>query len=100
MKVLIASASKHGSTAEIAQEIGRALERHGLEVHVKEPAAVTTIDGFDAVVLGSAVYSGHWLEPALTFAERFRSSLARKPSAKRTKPPGFAPISTPSSAPR
>jgi menaquinone-dependent protoporphyrinogen oxidase len=78
MRVLITSASKHGSTAEIAREIGQALEQHGLEVEVAEPGEVSMIDGFDAVVLGSAVYAGHWLEPALTFAERFGSSLARK----------------------
>jgi len=71
-RVLVSTASKHGATAEIAEEIGRTLretlqERGGsgddvVEVHPVEE--VSSVDNYDAVVLGSAVYAGHWLEGA------------------------------------
>ncbi len=40
-----------------------------------EPDEVTELEDYDAVVLGSAVYAGHWLEPAKQLAERFVGQL-------------------------
>jgi len=77
--VLIATASKHGSTYDIADEIARALTRHGLDV-VDEPAdEVTGIDRFDAVIIGSAVYAGRWMPEALAFVTRHAAELASRP---------------------
>ena len=64
MRVLVAAATKHGATGEIAQAIADTLRDQGLDPAVLEPERVDTIDGYDAVVLGSAVYAGHWLKPA------------------------------------
>ena len=64
MKVLVTAATKHGATGEIAQVIGDALRERGLDSTVLEPEQVDAVDGYDAVVLGSAVYAGHWLKPA------------------------------------
>lgn len=73
-RVLVAFASRHGSTREIAAAIyrnlaGGAAGRSGGLItrlapveHRPDPA------NFDAVVLGSAVYDGHWLEPAVAYA--------------------------------
>jgi menaquinone-dependent protoporphyrinogen oxidase len=41
------------------------------------PGNVGTVEGYDAVILGSAVYMGHWLAPAKEFVTRFRDTLAR-----------------------
>jgi menaquinone-dependent protoporphyrinogen oxidase len=78
MRVLVTAASKHGSTAEIADEVGRTLRGHGLEVEVLPPDQVGSVDDYSAIVVGSAVYAGHWLAPALTFVERFESKLAQR----------------------
>ena len=43
------------------------------------PAQVSSIEDFDAVILGSAVYVGHWLDPAKDFVIRFRDALAARP---------------------
>ncbi len=64
MRVLVTAASKHGTTLEIANLIGSGLSGAGLDAVVLPADAVTTLDGFDAVVIGSGVYAGHWLEPA------------------------------------
>jgi menaquinone-dependent protoporphyrinogen oxidase len=63
MKVLVAAATRYGATGEIARTIGEMLRGHGLDPSVVPPEQVDTVDGYNAVVLGSAVYAGHWLQP-------------------------------------
>lgn len=79
MNVLVAAASRHGSTAEIAQAVGDVLAARGLRVTVLAAEQVDGLEGFDAVVLGSAVYAGHWLDPAKRVAEANRDALAGRP---------------------
>ena len=79
MKVLVTAASKHGATAEIAGVIGAVLEQEHIEVDVTKPEEVDRIDGYDAVVLGSGVYAGHWLKPAKQFVERHEAELRERP---------------------
>jgi menaquinone-dependent protoporphyrinogen oxidase len=85
MRILVAVATRHGATREIAEKIataaGSALTGAGVrsEVEVRDASVVTSVDGFDAVVFGSAVYMGHWLEPATKFAAAFEQELRRVP---------------------
>ena len=79
MRVLVTAASKHGATRKIAQVIGDALRDQGLDPTVIEPEQVDTVDDYDAVVLGSAVYAGHWVKPARELVERLGSELAERP---------------------
>lgn len=66
--LLIAVASKHGSTAEIADRLQRRLLRDLSadlwRVDVEDCNDITSIEGYDVVVLGSAVYLGRWLRSA------------------------------------
>jgi menaquinone-dependent protoporphyrinogen IX oxidase len=80
MKVLVTAASKHGATGEIAQAIGDALRDQGLDATVLESEHVDAVDAYDAVVLGSAVYAGHWLKPARKLVARCGSGLAVRPA--------------------
>ncbi|MGH8945006.1 MAG: flavodoxin domain-containing protein [Acidimicrobiia bacterium] len=73
------AATKHGATAEIAQAIGDALTEHGIDTSVISPDQVRAIDHYDAVILGSAVYAGHWLKPAKELVERLGNALAARP---------------------
>ncbi|TVZ01054.1 hypothetical protein EAS64_32640 [Trebonia kvetii] len=77
-RVLIAAASEHGSTTEIARLIGDALIVNHLAVDIVPPAAVDSIEDYDAVILGSAIYAGRWLASARDFAIRFRDPLAAR----------------------
>ena len=79
MRVLVTAASRHGSTAEIAEAIGDVLKSRGLQVTVAPPGDVAELSEFEAVVLGSAVYLGHWLEPAIELASRIGAELAGRP---------------------
>jgi menaquinone-dependent protoporphyrinogen oxidase len=78
-RVLVSAASLHGATAEIAQAIGQVLSQQGLAATVMAVGEVDAIDDYDAVVIGSAVYAGHWLDPAKDFVNRFRPALAGRP---------------------
>lgn len=79
MRILVSAASKHGATAEIAEAIAETLREAGLEADLRPPAEVETLDGYDAVVLGSAVYAGRWIDDARHFAERHRPALLERP---------------------
>jgi len=79
MKVLVSAASRHGATTEIAAAIAAALTAAGAEAVVADPPDVASVEGFDAAVVGSAVYVGRWLEPARDLLERHRGALATIP---------------------
>jgi len=79
MKVLVAFASKHGSTKGISEFIGERLRHAGLEVDVLEVDQVQDLGTYDAFVLGSALYMFHWMKEARQFASRNRSILASRP---------------------
>jgi len=79
MKVLVTSASRHGSTTEIATEIASTLTAQGVAAVCADIEDVTDLPGYDAVILGSAIYAGHWLGPAKDFAERLGAELADRP---------------------
>jgi len=79
MKVLVVVASKHGSTREIAQAIAEELRKSELSVDLKDANEATQVVGYDAVVLGSAIYAGNWLPEAKSFAEYHRAELSKLP---------------------
>jgi menaquinone-dependent protoporphyrinogen oxidase len=79
MKILVAVASKHGSTEQIAQKLVRELRDADFDVDLRHADEVTSIDYYGAVVLGSAVYIGKWLPEAERFVERFRTRLEHIP---------------------
>ena len=79
MKLLVSAASRHGATTEVADAIAAALTAAGVDAVLIQPADVTTLDGFDGAVIGSAVYVGRWLEPARELVERHRDALTAIP---------------------
>ena len=67
VRVLVAAASRHGGTAELAVAIADGVRRglgEAAGAVVRRPGEVADVSDYDAVVLGSAVYFGHWLEEA------------------------------------
>lgn len=78
-RVLVAFATKMGSTKEIAEAIGNRLTERGCLAEVRPADMVDTVDGYDAVVLGSAVYASAWRPEAARFVRRLRHQLATRP---------------------
>jgi menaquinone-dependent protoporphyrinogen oxidase len=76
MKVLVSAATKHGATVGIAEAIAKHLNERGISADLIPPDQVTTLEEYDAVVLGSAVYAGKWLKDATDFVDRFSAELS------------------------
>lgn len=79
MTVLVAYATRHGSTAGIAERVATTLSERGHPARARPVEEVESLDGYDAVVLGAAAYVLHWLKPATGFAHRHVSELASMP---------------------
>ena len=79
MSILVVYASKHGSTGEIAQRIAQSLRAAGQHADARPVQEVGNLGGYEGFVVGSAVYSTHWLKDAATFVRRNRDLLAQKP---------------------
>ncbi|HEX6497471.1 MAG TPA: flavodoxin domain-containing protein [Micromonosporaceae bacterium] len=80
MKVMVTAASRHGATREIAERIAQALSSRGIEVFLRSPETVQTLDGYDAAVVGSAVYMGRWLDQARDLVQNLRAEFAVRPT--------------------
>ena len=75
-RVLVTAASKYGSTLEIAEAIGARLATDGrVDVTVTPAEDAPDPTGYDAVVVGSAVYAGRWLKPAREWVDANREAL-------------------------
>ena len=82
VRVLVAAAGRHGATAELAAAIADGVRR-GLggagEVVVRSAREVEDVADYDAVVLGSAVYFGHWVQEARELLLRCAVALWDRP---------------------
>jgi menaquinone-dependent protoporphyrinogen oxidase len=79
VRVLVAYASRHGSTIGIGERIAGVLTDAGMTVDLRPVSEVDDVGGYDAFVIGSAAYMLHWLKDATTFAKRHREVLAARP---------------------
>jgi menaquinone-dependent protoporphyrinogen oxidase len=77
MTVLVAYATAHGSTKDVAKRIGERLRVEGVGVDVQAADEVEDVSGYAAVVLGSAVHNGRWLTPASALLAQIREQSAR-----------------------
>ena len=93
-RILVTYASRSGTTAEVANEIGKTLltpsmllpkmEHLGeqtLQVDVKPMHEVQNLSPYDAVIAGSAIRGAHWLPEAVQFIRTYQSTLRHKPFA-------------------
>ena len=76
-KVLIAYASATGSTVEVAEAIGKTLGARGFLVDVRPVKEKPSIDGYQAVIIGSAVQGSKWLPEAVEFVTANKAALQK-----------------------
>lgn len=79
--ILVTYATCTGSTAGVAEAIGRTLMEKGLTVEVLPMQAVGDLSAYAAVVAGSAIQNKQWLPEAMQFVRAHRAELSRKPFA-------------------
>ncbi len=80
-KILIAYATRCGSTAEVADAIGKVFCERGAAVDVLPLKEVRSLDGYAGFVLGSAIRFGAWLPEAAQFVEQNLARLKQAPTA-------------------
>lgn len=80
-KILVTYASGTGSTAGVAEAIGKTLANNGSQVDVLPMNDVRDLTSYQAVVAGSAIQAGKWLPEAMQFIQENQAQLARKPFA-------------------
>ena len=73
--ILVAYASRHHGTEEMASEIAAALRDAGFSVDLRDAGEVATMEPYGAVIVGSAVYMAQWERPALELIRRERDLL-------------------------
>ena len=79
--VLVGYATRYGSTQEVAEAVAETLRERGLGVDIQPMREVRTLEGYDAVVLGAALYMFRWHKDARRFLSRHRKALAQLPVA-------------------
>ena len=77
-RILVTYASRTGSTAEIANVIGKTLSESGAQVDVIPMGDVKDLSEYRSVVAGSAIRGSKWLPEAVQFIQTHRSTLAQK----------------------
>ncbi len=78
-RILLAYASRHGSTREVAQAIAEVLTRRGMEVEIRPVEEVQDLEGYQAVLLGSPVQDQAWLPEAQRFVQTHHQALRQLP---------------------
>lgn len=79
-RILVAYATRHGSTAGVAEAVARELTVAGFEARAVAFPAVDSLEGYDGAVLGAPLYVGAPLDLS-PFVTRYRITLARMPVA-------------------
>jgi menaquinone-dependent protoporphyrinogen oxidase len=79
--ILVAYATRYGSTAEVAEAVGDELRKAGAEVDVQPIDDIQGLSRYQAVIIGSPIYMGKWLPEAQVFVERHQQHLRGIPVA-------------------
>ncbi len=78
-QVLVAYATRYGSTREVAETTADSPRERGLAVDVRAARDVGNLEGYRAIVLGAPLYIGKLLKEAHSFLSEHRAALTRLP---------------------
>jgi len=83
MKVLIVYGTRYGTAAEIAEEIGKVIEKEGVEIDLVDSKRHKNYDisSYDLVVVGSGIKMGKWTKESLKFLKDNKENLEDKKMA-------------------
>ena len=78
-RVLVAYATKHGSTREVAEAIAARLRENGLDADLRRAADVEAVDDYASVVVGGSIYMGRWYGDARALLKQHKEALSKTP---------------------
>ena len=79
MRVLVAYASRYAATKGIAERVASTLRQQEIEATATPAQQAGDPAGYDAAVIGSAVYYFHWMKPAKDYVWRYSRTLGDRP---------------------
>lgn len=79
--ILVAYATRYGSTKEVAESVANTLRNAGFILEVLPLREVRSLNGVDAVIMGAPLQMFHWHPDALHFLNRFKTPLSSLPVA-------------------
>ena len=80
MSILVTYASKRGGTKGLAEMVADDLRGEGFTVDLVPADQVRRCDGYDAVIVGGALYALRWHRDAKRFVRRHTGDLRRCPT--------------------
>jgi menaquinone-dependent protoporphyrinogen oxidase len=80
-KIMVAYATRTGSTMGVAEAIGFSLSDHGFLVEIEPMDKVTDLTPYDAIICGSAIQDRQWLPEAMAFIRNNQQVINQKPFA-------------------
>lgn len=78
MRVLVTFGSERGGTRGLAEMVADDLVDEGLDVDFRLPGQVSTLDGYDAVIVGGALYAARWHKDARRLVRRHAAELRKR----------------------
>jgi menaquinone-dependent protoporphyrinogen oxidase len=79
MRVLVTYGSERGGTEGLAQMVTSGLREEGLTADLLPPGQIHSLDGYDAVIVGGALYANRWHKAARRFVKRYSKELKQIP---------------------
>lgn len=76
--ILVAYATRYGSTEGVAQVVAETLRQRGLEVDIQPMRKVRSLEGYRVILLGAPIYMGRWHKDAHHFLSEHRKALAER----------------------
>lgn len=81
MNALVVVASRHGGTRDIGDVIAQTLAERGVPCDVRVPEEIrdaSELKGYDALIIGSPIYTGRWLPEARDFMDQMQEHLLER----------------------
>ena len=79
MRVLVTWGSRHGGTEGIARTLADAMRDANVDVELRAAREVDTLAGYDAAIIGGALYANRWHRDARRLVTRHLAALQRIP---------------------
>ena len=80
MRILVTCGSTRGGTRGLAEMVADDLRAEGFDVDLLSPRQVRRLDGYDAVVVGGALYVSRWHKASRRLVKRHAAEIRQRPA--------------------
>lgn len=80
MRILVTYGSTRGGTQGLAEMVADDLRAEGFDVDLLPPRRVRRLDGYDAVIVGGALYAFRWHRASRRFVKRHAAEIRQRPA--------------------